>query len=85
MIFEQYYAYAEYFVKDENVAEVMVEIQPLKSFFNDVKINQSKKFVQKDEANHFIVKGGNDLILSEKDFNDLKLIVRTIRKQLVEF
>ena len=83
IIFDQYYSYANYFFNDHKVSTTVAEIEPLKSFFNDLELIETQKDITKDSTHHYTLSGGYHLDLTEEDFEELKNIITVVRKQLI--
>ena len=83
MIFNQYYRYAEHFLSDDNVTKTIVEVEPLRMFFNELTAEIEDKVVITDSKNHFTILGGEKIKLTQQDFKILKKTVSVIREQLI--
>jgi hypothetical protein len=83
VIFEQYYEYTSYFLEDENVANLVVELQPLKMFFESLKTKKTEFTYTKDDSGNIILSGGDQLLITPENIEELSSIIEVTRKQLV--
>jgi len=76
---------AEFFADDKQFTSIITNLQDLKIIYDQLSVREKQKnttSVIKD--NKVIVDGGQEYTITEKQFNQLKEMIRNIRKQIIE-
>jgi hypothetical protein len=82
-ILSSYYAFALLYKDYPDVKSVLVQLESLKKILDQSKTETTKIKVAKDGNNHLIVSGGQEIIVSEKDFQKFKDDVIKTRQELI--
>ncbi len=84
LVLENLIKYAETYQDDINVKESLEMIQPLRDIFSELEVKSSSTEVQKDDQGKLIVSGGNRIIITKNQFENLKKQTQKIRNKIVE-
>lgn len=88
-IFEQkyvinnFYEFASQYKKDANVRDVLLIFDNFKTILEGENTETSEKTVLQNEKNNYVISGGEDIIVTEKQFNRFKNSVLNIRTEIV--
>lgn len=83
-LIENFYALLSKYKNDPDIKTVMVQLKDLNEIITYHKKQVAKKIV-KNKHSHFEVKGGEDIIVNEKSFNDFKASVLKTRLNIISF
>jgi hypothetical protein len=68
--------------EDANVADLIEEMQPITSLYDQIEIEAGSTTVQKDESNKLVIGGGSKPRLSREEFEALKEATSALRSQI---
>ncbi len=80
--FDNMLKYCENYRDDRNTAELLDEIKPVKDIFDNLKIEKKETTTRRDESGKLIVSGGNRIIMTQEQYNNLINTVDEIRNKI---
>ncbi len=84
LVLENLINYAQEYQNDQNVAEALEIIRPIRIIYNEMRSSATDTKVTKDESGKLIITGGEKMIITQEQFNLLKTTTRQIRTKITE-
>lgn len=82
-VIDNFYDFVSQYKKDPNVNEVLSLLESLKTILASESSKESEKLIKKEKKDNFTIEGGEDLIVTEKNFAEFKARVLEIRQKVV--
>ncbi|MEA3318236.1 MAG: hypothetical protein U9R54_09785, partial [Bacteroidota bacterium] len=82
--FENLEMFTYRFRNDKNAAESIKYLNRINSIFKQFEVKTTKTKVTHDKPNSFIIEGGSSIVITKKQYSNLKNTINEIRTQIVE-
>jgi hypothetical protein len=82
-VFDQFYEFASQYKKDADVKAVLGHFDELKAVINSSTSKKTEKNVRVDQKDHFVIEGGEEIVVNEELFKKFKKSLGETRQDIV--
>jgi hypothetical protein len=75
--------FARQYKEDQNVSYSLDRLDEINSFFDQLPLEKKETKVSRSKEHNLVIEGGEKVIITNKDFKELKSTIDTIRAEIV--
>jgi len=78
-------AYASYYESDPTIESILLDLEPLIKLYANLSVEATETSVNQNSDGKLVIGGGDKLVITKKEFDELVQVTTELRTKIVEF